>query len=138
MPVYDLASALAAIDEIEDQGEGLRHDEVWDGDRDMFHPERDEVAHYFRFVEITQGRLFQRGDTPQSGPTGPSMRDRLDGGVSDARRTRGLDDYPGRQPCARADARVQPALLGPAPRPASRLQRRAEDAAGDDVRHVGS
>lgn len=73
IPVYDLASALAAIDEIEDQGEGLRHDEVWDGDRDMFHPEREEVAHYFRFVEIAQGRLFQRGDTPRSGPTGPTM-----------------------------------------------------------------
>lgn len=71
--VHDLASALAAIDEIEDQGEGLRHNEIWDGDRDMFHPERDEVAHYFRFVEITRGRLFQRGDTPQSGPTGPAM-----------------------------------------------------------------
>ncbi len=73
VPVSDLASALAAINEIEDQGEGLKHHEVWDGDRDMFHPERDEVAHYFRFVEITKGRLFQRGDTPQSGPTGASM-----------------------------------------------------------------
>jgi CDGSH-type Zn-finger protein len=68
--VYDLASALAAIDEIEEQGEGLKHDEVWDGDRDMFHPERDEVAHYFRYQAILRGRSYRRGDTPASGPTG--------------------------------------------------------------------
>jgi CDGSH-type Zn-finger protein len=68
--VTDLASARAAIDEIEEQGEGLKHAEIWDGDRDMFHPDRDEVAHYFRFVEVREGRSYQRGDTPVSGPTG--------------------------------------------------------------------
>ncbi len=68
--VTDLASALAAIDEIEEQGEGLTPKEVWDGDRDMFHPEREEVAHYFRFREILEGRTHRRGDTPASGPTG--------------------------------------------------------------------
>lgn len=73
IPVYDLASAMAAIDEIEEQGEGLKHAEVWDGDRDMFHPERDEVAHYFRFMEIARGRSFRRGDTPESGPSGESF-----------------------------------------------------------------
>jgi CDGSH-type Zn-finger protein len=71
--VYDLQTALAALEEIIDQGEGLAHKEVWDGDRDMFHPEREEVAHYFRFMEIRDGRSFQRGDTPASGPTGPSI-----------------------------------------------------------------
>ena len=71
--VYDLASALAAIDEIEEQGEGLKHAEVWDGDRDMFHPTRDEVAHYYRFREIEQGRRYVRGDTPQSGPSGETF-----------------------------------------------------------------
>jgi CDGSH-type Zn-finger protein len=70
VPVYDLASALAAVDEIEEQGEGLKHAEIWDGDRDMFHPERDEVAHYFRFDQLARGRRYRRGDTPQSGPTG--------------------------------------------------------------------
>ncbi|MGH9021252.1 MAG: ferritin-like domain-containing protein [Acidimicrobiales bacterium] len=68
--VTDLASALVAIDEIEEQGEGLKHAEVWDGDRDMFHPDRDEVAHYFRFGQLLLGRSYRRGDTPQSGPTG--------------------------------------------------------------------
>jgi CDGSH-type Zn-finger protein len=70
IPVTDLASALAAIDQIEEQGEGLTPKEVWDGDRDMFHPEADEVAHYFRYQELTLGRLYQRGDTPASGPSG--------------------------------------------------------------------
>jgi CDGSH-type Zn-finger protein len=68
--VSDLTSALEAIDEIEEQGEGLKHDEVWDGDRDMFHPEREEVAHYFRYDEILKGRAYRRGDTPASGPSG--------------------------------------------------------------------
>ena len=39
-------------------------------DRDVFHPEREEVAHYFRFQELKLGRCYRRGDTPQSGPTG--------------------------------------------------------------------
>jgi hypothetical protein len=68
--VRDLRTALDAIQEVEEQGEGLNHDEVWDGDRDMFHPEREEVAHYFRYDEILRGRHYTRGDTAQSGPTG--------------------------------------------------------------------
>jgi CDGSH-type Zn-finger protein len=70
LAVTDLASAKAALEEIVEQGEGLQHQEIWDGDRDMFHPEREEVAHYFRFQEIEHGRHFATGDTPQSGPTG--------------------------------------------------------------------
>ena len=73
LAVHDLASALAALGEIVEQGEGLQHEEVWDGDRDMFHPEREEVAHYFRFQEIYLGRRFAPGDTPQSGPTGEAL-----------------------------------------------------------------
>ena len=68
--VTDLASALRALEEIVEQGEGLQHQEIWDGDRDMFHPEREEVAHYFRFNELYVGRRYTLGDTPQSGPTG--------------------------------------------------------------------
>jgi CDGSH-type Zn-finger protein/rubrerythrin len=68
--VEDLASALAALDEVIEQGEGMEHHEVWDGDRNMFHPERMEVAHYFRFQEILYGHNFKDGDTPESGPTG--------------------------------------------------------------------
>ena len=71
--VHNLKTALEAIDEIEEQGEGLKHRQVWDGDRDMFHPEREEVAHYFRFSEILQGRCYVRGDSPRTGPSGESF-----------------------------------------------------------------
>ncbi|HEY3562269.1 MAG TPA: ferritin-like protein [Kribbella sp.] len=69
-PVTGLESALAALEEIVEQGEGTSRGEVWDGDHDIFHPDRDEVAHYYRFEELKLGRRYRRGDTPQSGPTG--------------------------------------------------------------------
>ena len=71
--VYDLASALVALQEIIDQGEGLAHESIWDGDTDMFHPERNEVGHYFRYNQLAQGRRYQEGDTAQSGPTGEAV-----------------------------------------------------------------
>jgi hypothetical protein len=72
--VSDLATSLAAIDEIVEQGEGAAHVDVWDGDRDMFHPERDEVGHYYRFQELKLGRRYRRGDSPLSGPTGDLVK----------------------------------------------------------------
>lgn len=68
--VTNLATALAALEEIVEQGEGANHVQVWDGDTDVFHPERDQVAHYYRFQELKVGRRYRRGDTPRSGPTG--------------------------------------------------------------------
>jgi CDGSH-type Zn-finger protein len=91
--VRDLASALAALEEIVEQGEGLQHQEVWDGDRGMFHPERDEVAHYFRFEEIYLGRRYAPGDTPQSGPTGEPLAVDWDA-VHDMRPNPRSADYP--------------------------------------------
>jgi CDGSH-type Zn-finger protein/uncharacterized Fe-S cluster protein YjdI len=91
--VRDLASALAALEEIVEQGEGLQHQEVWDGDRDMFHPEREEVAHYFRFDELRVGRRYLKGDTPQSGPTGEAFEVDWDA-VHDMRPNPRSSDYP--------------------------------------------
>jgi Ferritin-like len=68
--IHNLTTALAALEEIVEQGEGADHVQVWDGDRDVFHPEREQVAHYYRFQELKIGRRYRRGDTPQSGPTG--------------------------------------------------------------------
>jgi hypothetical protein len=68
--IDNLATALAALEEIVEQGEGAGHTQVWDGDSDVFHPERDQVAHYYRFQELKLGRRYRRGDTPRSGPTG--------------------------------------------------------------------
>ncbi|NUP79582.1 MAG: hypothetical protein HOV96_18760 [Nonomuraea sp.] len=71
--VEDLESATGALEEIVAQGEGASHSEVWDGDHDVFHPDRDEVAHYYRFQELKIGRRYRRGDTPRSGPTGEAL-----------------------------------------------------------------
>jgi ferritin-like protein len=73
IPVYDLPSAIAALDEVVEQGEGASHVQVWDGDCDVFHPEREQVAHYYRFMELKLGRRYQRGDTPRSGPSGEAI-----------------------------------------------------------------
>ncbi|MDF1602043.1 ferritin-like domain-containing protein [Nocardioides sp. YIM 152315] len=71
--VTDLASAMRALREIVEQGEGAAHQHVWDGDHEMFHPERDEVGHYYRFQELALGRRYRREDTPQTGPTGAAV-----------------------------------------------------------------
>jgi CDGSH-type Zn-finger protein len=71
--VNDLASALTALEEIVEEGEGTSRGAVWDGDPDVHHPDRDEVAHYYRFQELRAGRRYRRGDTPRSGPTGETV-----------------------------------------------------------------
>jgi hypothetical protein len=71
--VNGLTTALAALDEIVEQGEGAAHVEVWDGDHDDIHPDREQVAHYYRFEELKLGRRYRRGDTPKSGPTGDTI-----------------------------------------------------------------
>jgi hypothetical protein len=68
--VNNLPTALAALRQIVVQGEGTRDAEVWDGDREMFHSEHDEVGHYFRFQALKLGRCYRRGDTAASGPSG--------------------------------------------------------------------
>lgn len=73
IPVTDLDSALEALNEIMHQGEGLDYGAIWDGDHNMFHHDREEVGHYFRLKEILEGHRYQKGDTPSSGPTGPSI-----------------------------------------------------------------
>ncbi|MGP3961989.1 ferritin-like domain-containing protein [Nonomuraea sp. 3N208] len=90
--VDGLDSALAALEEIVEQGEGTSRGEVWDGDQDVFHPDRDEVAHYYRFQELKIGRRYRRGDTPQSGPTGEALSVDL-AGVRPMRRNPRLSDH---------------------------------------------
>ena len=72
-PITDLGSALAALEEIVEQGEGAARSDVWDGDADMFHPQTKAVSHYYRFQELAAGRRFQAGDTPATGPTGETF-----------------------------------------------------------------
>ncbi|TFI44831.1 hypothetical protein E4P29_03475 [Rhodococcus sp. 1R11] len=79
IPVTDLASALDALKEIVEQGEGAARTDAWDGKKDVFHPQLDEVAHYYRFIELKQRRRFRTGDTPQTGPTGEAIAVDFDG-----------------------------------------------------------
>lgn len=93
IPVHDLKSAQAALAEIVEQGEGAARTDVWDGDVDVFHPERDEVAHFYRFQELRFGHRFQAGDTPQSGPTGEAIAVDFDA-VQPMRRDARSADHP--------------------------------------------
>jgi hypothetical protein len=92
--IDSLNTALAALQEIVDQGEGAPL-EVWDGDIDVFHPEREQVAHFFRFQELKLGRRFRRGDTPRSGPTGEAISVDWDGVQPMRRNPRTSDHAPG-------------------------------------------
>ena len=92
--VTSLDTALAALEEIVDQGEGAQLD-IWDGDVDVLHPEREQVAHYFRFQELKLGRRYQRGDTPESGPTGEPIAVDWDGVLPMRANPRTSDHAPG-------------------------------------------
>ncbi|WP_433165345.1 ferritin-like domain-containing protein [Kribbella sp. CA-247076] len=103
--VDSLATALEALEEIVEQGEGTARGEVWDGDADMFHPERDEVGHFYRFQELKLGRRYQRGDTPTSGPSGEAIGFDVDG-VLPMRPNPRLTDHPEGHPIRVAQEEV--------------------------------
>jgi hypothetical protein len=63
LEVNDLASAVAALEEIVEQGEGDMGS-MYDGDGDL--------AHYFRFQQLSHNRAYQESDDPQA-PTGAPM-----------------------------------------------------------------
>jgi Ferritin-like len=63
IPVTDLTSALAALDLIAEQGEGLGGG-IYDAE--------DELSHYYRFEQLQLGRYYQKGDEPGD-PTGPTL-----------------------------------------------------------------
>lgn len=69
--VHSLATALFAIDEIVEQGEGT-HTSIYDGDHAYFGQDK-EVAHFFRFNEIYKGQLYQEGDKPTDNPSGEKV-----------------------------------------------------------------
>ena len=64
-PVTDLKSALEAIELIIEQGEG-------DGGG-IYDDDEHELAHYYRFQELVEGRYYQKGDQPGH-PTGPQLQ----------------------------------------------------------------
>jgi len=68
--VHNLETALKAIDEITEQGEGYDHT-LYDGDNRF--GQVDELAHFFRFNEIRAGRRYKATDTPNGYPTGAAL-----------------------------------------------------------------
>jgi hypothetical protein len=85
-PVTDLDSALFALNAIIAQGEGIPST-GWDpdhpfplndttgissGDHRLFMQPR-ELAHYYRFNELSEGKRYVCGDTHNTGPTGPTI-----------------------------------------------------------------
>lgn len=68
--VHDLATARQALEEVIEQGEGFEG-EIFDED-ERFN-DVDELAHYFRFMELRLGRRYAPTDTPKSGPTGSQL-----------------------------------------------------------------
>ncbi len=63
IPVYDLDSAKAAIDLVAEQGEGFGGG-IYDSEH--------ELAHYYRFEQLTLGKYYVDGDTPGH-PSGPAL-----------------------------------------------------------------
>lgn len=63
--VKDLTTATEALELIVDQGEG---DVKTPGPGEIFDPEG-ELAHYYRFKELSEGHEYQQGDSPEK-PTG--------------------------------------------------------------------
>ena len=71
IPVTNKDSALAALDTIRAQGEGV-NSTIFDNDRGMF-AKRYDYAHYFRFNEILKGQFYQVTDGPLDSPSGPTF-----------------------------------------------------------------
>lgn len=68
--VHDLESAKLALEEVIEQGEGFEG-EIFD-EEERF-DDVDDLAHYFRFMELKLGRRYAPFDTPKSGPTGNQL-----------------------------------------------------------------
>lgn len=68
--VTDLYTARKALKEIVFQGEGF---DPRFFDKDISIGDYDEIGHYFRFNQIKQGRYYEEGDTPETGPRGASL-----------------------------------------------------------------
>jgi len=68
--VTDLDSALEAIAEISQQGEGRLHSNAAGDEAEFGLPK--EVAHFYRFEQILEGRFYDRDDDIRK-PTGPRL-----------------------------------------------------------------
>ncbi|HYG82804.1 MAG TPA: ferritin-like protein [Pyrinomonadaceae bacterium] len=68
--VTDLHTARRALKEIIFQGEGF---DPRFYDKDISIGDYDEIGHYYQFDQIKQGRYYEEGDTPETGPRGATL-----------------------------------------------------------------
>jgi hypothetical protein len=90
--VTDLHSARRALDIIVIQGEG--RDSIYDRKHPPMKEATDELAHYYRFMQIYEGRFYRKGDTPKSGPTGGPFPVDWRAGIYPMRMNPKSGDYP--------------------------------------------
>jgi len=64
--ITNAKEAAAAIELIVEQGEGTDTDPYFPADADV--PDRNRLAHYYRFAELVKGRLKRNPDAPQNAP----------------------------------------------------------------------
>jgi hypothetical protein len=89
--VTDLHSARRALEIIVIEGEG--HGSIYD----RKHPRAEDtetLAHYFRFMQIYEGRFYRKGDTENSGPTGGPFPVDWQTGIYPMRINPKAGDYP--------------------------------------------
>jgi hypothetical protein len=105
--VTDLTSALKALRLVVVQGEG-RHHSIYDEkttpgreggwnqtvESPKGKPGARELAHYFAFNQIYEGRYYREGDTPATGPTGDPFPVDWHTGVYPMRRNPRTGNYP--------------------------------------------
>ena len=121
--VDGLTSALAALDEVVEQGEGAGHTEVSDEDADPLHPDRRQAAHYYRLEELRLGRRYRPGDTPRSGPTG-EVQTRSTGPASrPCEQNPRLADHPSGSPIRDGPGGIRPLLSRTAVRARASVRR---------------
>jgi hypothetical protein len=89
--VTDLQSARRALEIIVIQGEG--RESIYDRKHPM-EEGTEELAHYYRFKQIYEGRYYRKGDTPKSGPTGGPFPVDWDSGIYPMRMNPRSGDYP--------------------------------------------
>lgn len=73
IPVYELADAQEAIEQVAEQGEGRLDVSNLSGNQARFGQPK-EVAHYYRFTEILAGQRYQHDDNITEDPTGPPLQ----------------------------------------------------------------
>ncbi len=91
IPIFGLADAIEAINEIIGQGEGM-NSSIIDPDHKFF-DEEVEYAHYFRFNEVMMERRYLPIDSPHNPPSGQPVQVNWDD-VLNMQPNPKMNDYP--------------------------------------------